>query len=988
MNKSIHRLRAGLIFTAVGLVLAGATAAATPAATKAIATKAAVKVAVTKVDIPYQEFTLPNGLRVIVHEDHKAPIVAVNLWYHVGSKDEKPGKTGFAHLYEHLMFQASENHKGEYFDPFQKVGATNQNGTTNSDRTNFFENVPTTALDMALWMESDRMGHLLGGIDQATLEEQRGVVENEKRQGENQPYGGVNDALHAAMYPAAHPYHHTTIGSKTDLDAASLDDVKTWFRTWYGPNNTVLVLAGDIDLATAKAKVARYFGDIPATPTNPMPKAWIAAREKSTRATMVDHVAQARIYKVWNVPEFGNPDLDRLKLFAQVLGGSRSSRLDTRLVHHDKLADHVSIAVSESELGSNFYITADVKKDVEPAKVEAIIDEELKRLIADGPTAAELAQARTVFKAGFIRGVERIGGFGGKADALAECAVFTGDPSCFRKSLATVESATPAQLKAVGNRWLSKGDYTLVVVPGPALKPVPDNSTANEPYATRDRKIPAIDPKFTVSKSGLDRSKGVPIPTTFPDLKFPALQRATLANGMKIVLAERHEIPVVQMSMDFKGGYAADHTDKNHGGKLGTASFTMGMLDEGAGKYDALALGNREESLGANISAGADLDGGSVGLSALKDKLDDSMALYADVIRRPTFDPKEIDRVRKTWLAGIAQEKTQPTSIALRLLPPLMYGAGHPYAIPLSGTGTEASIQSLTREDLLAFDHEWLRPDNATLIVVGDTTLKEIMPLLEKHFGDWKAPAESLPVVTIARVALPAKPRVFLVDQPGAVQATILVGQVVRSTLDPTFWDFELANGILGGQFSARLNMNLRESKHWAYGAYSFSQGAIGQKAWIAFAPVQIDKTAESLTEMRREISEFAGDKAPATAEELAKIKAIQVRSLPGSYETGSAVLGQISGMITYHRPDDYVQNKKRIIEGVSLDAVHAASHDIVPGSLTWVVIGDLSKIEAPVRALNIGEVSVVDADGKPVAAAFNSKPGQPAVPAAVPAKK
>ena len=916
---------------------------------------------VAKVDIPYQEFTLGNGLRVIVHEDHKAPIVAVNLWYHVGSKDEKPGKTGFAHLYEHLMFQASENHKGEYFDPFEKVGATDQNGTTNSDRTNFFENVPTTALDMALWMESDRMGHLLGGIDQATLDEQRGVVENEKRQGENQPYGNVDDALHAALYPVAHPYHHTTIGSKTDLDAASLDDVKTWFRTWYGPNNTVLVLAGDIDLATAKAKVARYFGDIPATPTIPMPEAWVAPRSKSTHAKMIDRVAQPRIYRVWNVAEFGNPDLDRLQLLAQVLGGSKSSRLDTRLVHGDKLADHVSASVDASELGSNFYITADVKKDVDPAKVEAIIDEELRRLLKDGPTDEEVARARTVFTAGFIRGIERIGGFGGKADTLAECAVFTGNPGCFRDSLRTLAEATPADVTAAGKHWLSKGDYTLVVMPGAAPQPMADVSTANDPYATKDRVVPAIDPKFTVVASDLDRSKGVPETTTFPDLKFPLLQRGQLANGMKIVLAERHEIPVVQMSMNFNGGFAADQ-----GHTLGTSSFTMGMLDEGAGKYDSLGLRSREEELGADIGAGSDLDGSAVTLSALKDQLDPSMALYADIIRRPTFDPKEIDRVRKSWLAGIAQEKTEPNAIALRLLPPLMYGAGHPYAIPLSGSGTEASIQSLTRGDLLGYARTWLRPDNATVIVVGDTTLAEITPLLEKYFGDWTAPAAPLPRITIPAATPPAKPRVFLVDQPGAVQATILAGEPVRSSLVPNFWDFLLANDVLGGQFTARLNMNLREAKHWAYGVYSFSSGALGQQPWLAVAPVQIDKTAESLTEMQREISDFVSTK-PATADELAKVKATNIRGLPGQYETGGAVMAQISGMVTYHRPDDYVQHKKQIIEGVSLDAVNTAAHDIDPNHLTWVVVGDLSKIEAPIRALNFGEVSVIDADGKPV---------------------
>jgi predicted Zn-dependent peptidase len=954
MMSLLRRPRAHLLAFAIALAIGPAAGmATTPEASPAA------------VDIPYQEFTLANGLRVIVHEDHKAPIVAVNLWYHVGSKDEKPGRTGFAHLYEHLMFQASENHKGEYFEPFEQAGATDINGTTNSDRTNFFQNVPTTALDMALWMESDRMGHLLGGVDQAALDEQRGVVENEKRQGENQPFGHVDDVMHAAIYPAAHPYHHTTIGSKADLDAASLEDVKTWFRTWYGPNNTVLVLAGDIDLATAKEKVARYFGDIPASPTIPQPKPWIAERTQATRASLLDHVAEPRIYRVWNVPGFGSEDADRLQLLTQVLGGSKSSRLDTRLVHHDKLADHVSAYVDPGEIGGNLVITADVKKDVDPAKVEAIIDEELKRLLKDGPTAAEAERARTVFRAGFIRGIERIGGFGGKADALAQCAVYTGDPGCFRKSLAVYSTATPSQIAAAGRRWLSRGDWTLVVKPvaeGAPPETPKDDSTANEPYATKDLPIPAIDPKFTVVASDVDRSKGVPEPSCFPALKFPALQRATLSNGIRLVLAERHEIPVVNMSMQFRGGFSADL-----GHKLGTSSFTMGMLDEGAGKYDSLGLGDREEELGANIAAGADLDTASASLYALKEKLDPSLALYADVIRRPTFDAKEIERVRKTWIAGIAQEKTEPNSLALRLLPPLMYGAGHPYAIPLSGTGTEESIGSLSRDDLLAFYKQWLRPDNATLIVVGDTTLAEIVPLLEKHFADWKSPAEPLPSIAIKPAALPAKPRVYLVNQPGAQQATILAGQVTRSSIGLDVWNWLLANDVIGGQFSSRLNMNLRENKHWAYGAYSFSQGAIGQQPWIAFAPVQIDKTAESLVEMQREIADFATGKAPITETELVKVKANETRSLPGGYETGNAVLGQIGGMITYQRPDDYVQNKQAIINGVTLDAARAAAADIHPDSLTWVVVGDLSKIEAGIRALNLGEVQVIDDDGKPV---------------------
>jgi predicted Zn-dependent peptidase len=364
----LRRPRAAVLGLALATVLGGSFA---PGLVFADAGRTAA------VDIAYEQFTLPNGLRVVVHTDRKAPIVAVNIWYHVGSKDEPGGRTGFAHLFEHLMFNGSENHPGEFFDPFELAGATDMNGTTNSDRTNYFENIPTTALDMALWMESDRMGHLLGAIDQKTLDEQRGVVQNEKRQGENQPYGQVWEKLGRALYPEGHPYHHSVIGSMNDLNAASLEDVKNWFRTWYGPNNAVLVLAGDIDLATAKEKVAKYFGDIPATPTMAQPPVDVAKRPADTREVMQDKVPQTRVYRVWNVAQVGTADIDRLQLFSQLLGGSKSSRLDKRLLHQDKLVDSVSSMVGPSQLGSNFMVIANVKQGVDPAKVEAIIDEEM-----------------------------------------------------------------------------------------------------------------------------------------------------------------------------------------------------------------------------------------------------------------------------------------------------------------------------------------------------------------------------------------------------------------------------------------------------------------------------------------------------------------------------------------------------------------------------------------------------------------------------------
>ena len=936
------------------LAVALSTALGTLAPTYALAAKPA---ATSKVDIPFEQFTLPNGLRVVVHTDRKAPIVAVNIWYHVGSKDEPAGRTGFAHLFEHLMFQSSENHDGEYFEPFKQVGATGQNGTTNTDRTNYFENVPTTALDMALWMESDRMGHLVGAIDQAALDEQRGVVQNEKRQGENQPYGQVWEQLNRALYPVGHPYHHSVIGSMNDLNAASLDDVKTWFRTWYGPNNAVLVLAGDIDLATAKEKAARYFGSIPAGPTMAQPKVDVAKRPADTREVMTDKVPQARIYRAWNVAQVGTTDVDQLQLLAYVLGGAKSSRLSQRLQHQDKLVDNISAGAYASQLGSNFMVMATVKQGQDPAKVEKIIDEEIERLLKDGPTAEELARAKTGSRAAFIRGIERIGGFGGKADALAECTVYTGDPGCFRTSLANIDKATAADLKRLGAQWLDKGSHTLVVEPGERVALKEDPSQAPKPF-----NVPAVDSRYSTLPEQVDRKAGVPQTREFPQLKFPALQRATLKNGTQVVLAERHEIPVVQFSYQFPGGFTADQ-----GRKPGTANFTMNLMTEGAGKLGSLAFADAADALGASLDAGAGLDSVTVDMSALKENLVPSLALYRDLLREPRFEQSEIDRVKATWIAGIQQEKVNPNAVAMRVLPPLLYGKGHPYAIPFTGSGDEAAISSLGREDLVDFHRDWLRPQDGTLIVVGDTTLAEIVPLLDKQLGDWKATGDAPTIKATTAVALPKSPRVFLIDQPGAVQANLFAGQVVPPSSDPSSTRFDIANGVIGGDFTSRLNMNLREDKHWSYGARTSASNTVGQRPWMAMAPVQIDKTGPAMAEMRKEIAEFANGSKPATDAEVARIRNIQTLSLPGAYETASAVASTIGTIVQFKRPDDYVLRRKAEIEAMTPAQVQQAAAEIKPQALTWVVVGDLKQTEAAVRALNLGEVTVIDAEGNPV---------------------
>ncbi|MBN6104891.1 insulinase family protein [Xanthomonas sp. CFBP 8703] len=958
MLRPLSLLISSILTLGVGAAIAPASAAPPALAAKAKATVP---------EIAYTRFTLPNGLTVVVHEDHKAPVVAVSIWYHIGSGDEPAGKTGFAHLFEHLMFSGSENHKGTYFQPFEKVGATDMNGTTWFDRTNYFETVPTTALDMALWMESDRMGHLLGAIGQKELDTQRGVVQNEKRQGENRPYGRVDENILANIFPANHPYQHDTIGSMADLDAASLDDVKQWFHDNYGAANTTLVLAGDITVAQAKAKAEQYFGDIPAGKPVPRQQPWITPLARQTRGVQHDHVAQPRIYRTWVAPQLGSDDAVQLDLATTVLGGGKTSRLYQRLVYRDNLVDDVSASIQPFALASQLQITADVKDGVDPAKVEAAIADELKKFLAEGPSADELQRAQVNYRAGFVRGLEKVGGFTGKAAILAEGQVYRKDPGAYKHDLERAQAATAASVRKAADTWFGKGDYLLTVLPaGDGFDPVAEDKAVKPLPAADGKPAPTLPAKasYSVGKNQVDRAAGIPETTQFPSLSFPQLQRGKLKNGIEVVLAERHTIPVTQVELLFDAGYAADQ-----GGKLGTANFTAALMNESTRSLDSVEVAQRRQRLGAITSVACELDSCAASLDALNDQLAPSLALFADIVRNPAFKAEDIERIRGQWLASIAQEKTQPQGLALRTLPPLLYGPQHPYGVPLTGSGTETAIKSLSASDLTAFQNGWLRPDNLRILVAGDTTLAQIIPQLDAAFGDWQPPAATRPSKTLSQVAAQPKPRVFLINRADAPQSLILAGLLAPSTKAPNNLAIGVANGAFGGTFTSRLNMNLREDKRWAYGANSFMLDAQGQRPFLFFAPVQTDKTAESAAEILKEAKAVVGDK-PLTAEEIAKIKNQRIRALPGSFETTGAVLGAVESIVQYGRPDDYVQTLKTRLEGIDQTAAEAAIKEIVaPQAMTWVIVGDLKQIEAPVRALKLGEVQVLDSDGQPVKA-------------------
>jgi len=879
-------------------------------------------------EIKYETFKLDNGLTVIVHEDKKVPMVAVNVWYHVGSKNEKVGKTGFAHLFEHLMFNGTENYNSEYFEPFEKIGSTDQNGTTNSDRTNYFQNVPTNALDLALWMESDRMGHLLGVVDQEKLDEQRGVVQNEKRQGENQPYGKAFTRISESAFPKGHPYSWSVIGSMEDLDAASLEDVQDWFKTYYGPNNAVLALAGDIDLETAKQKAAQYFGDIPAGPPLVKPDVWIAKRNEEKREIMYDDVPQARIYKTWNVPPRDTEAAAHFDLASSVLVGGKNSPLYKELVYEKQIATNVSAFYYDREIAGMFFLIVDVVAGEDPTNVEKAMDAVLADFIKKGPNRKLLEAEKTKALAGFIRGIQRIGGFGGKSDLLATCQTYTNNPGCYRDNAAYLDLVTPAKMKATFAQWIDDTPYVLTILPAD---------------------------KYSANETGVDRSTGIPYPTEKVNFEFPNLQTATLSNGSKVVLAQRSGVPLIEMDFQFNFGYAQENNDE-----LGYTNFMMGMLNEGTKKYSSLKFDEVLDSLGSNLSFGSGLDTSVASVSTLKANLSQTLELAKEALINPTFPQEEIERIQKQTLASIIQEENRPAAIAYRNIGKLLYGQDHPYGKPLTGSGISETISSITRKDIVAMHKRAIDPANLTFAVAGDINLDELVDMLEDKFGDWSSNSKT-ELKELQTISLPATRTVYLIDKPNAQQSYIVAGQLLPPTATNEEFKISYMNYAIGGSFTARLNMNLREDKSWSYGVRTRLADAKGQRAMLVTAPVQTDKTAESVAEIVKEYAAYLGD-APITDAELAKGKASKTLRLPGQFETLGALKGAVSNIVTYNRELDYLNVLPNLYDEPTLDDVQTMAQTYIkPDQWTWLIVGDLSKIEQPVRNLNLGEVKVIN---------------------------
>lgn len=860
----------------------------------------------------YTEFQLDNGLRVIVHEDHRSPIVAVNVWYHVGSKNEPDGRTGFAHLFEHLMFNGSENYDDEFFRPLEEVGATNLNGTTNRDRTNYFANVPTTALDRLLWLESDRMGHLLGAVTQDKLDEQRGVVQNEKRQRANEPYAKVWDLIPTLSYPEGHPYSWTTIGSMEDLNSASLDDVQDWFRTWYGAANATIVIAGDVTAELARQRVEHYFGAIPAGPELQRPQRWEAPMADNRRASLVDQVPQPRIYRVYNVAANYTEDAVALQVAAQILGGGKSSRLYERLVYEEQLATSAGAYFSPGELGSQLYLIATLKPEADPAQVEAILDAELQRLRQAGPRPEELERVQRSLYAGVVRGLEQVGGFGGKSDQLAAAAVLAGDPDMWRQELIWLRDLQRRQLQQALQQWTDAGHLTLTVLP--ALQ-------------------------HSVADNDADRS-ALPAVKDAPQLRLPPTESITLNNGMQVVVAQLPGAPVTEFRWIRRGGTAADPQ-----GQAGLGTLMMDVLDESAGDLDALELARRLEANGASIGSRAELDFFELSLSALAGWEDQPLLWFSQLLTQPQFSAVELERRRDQQLAGIEQERASPFSLGLRTLPPLLFGEDHPYAQPLTGSGHPESVQTLSTEDLRNHAQGMLHPQDSTLLVVGDWTLEDVRARLPRTLLEWSPSSAAAPAPSLPRVPLSSTATLYLLDRPQAPQSLILAGHLLPPDTPEGDLALNMANTLYGGLFTSRLNMNLREDKAWSYGARSAIVSTQGQQPWVNYTRVQTPYTAAAVQEIQAEIRRMQ-QRGTVAEEELSRAARNRALRLPGQHETTAQVAASLLSQIMRERPADYLAELPVRLQSLRPEQVeNAAKQHFLPTQLQWVIVGDVSKI-------------------------------------------
>jgi zinc protease len=932
---------------AVGLILALSFISLTAvAATKPVAktTTAAATKSQSLPTIKYEKYKLKNGLEVILSEDHRLPLVAVDVWYHVGPANEKAGRTGFAHLFEHMMFQGSRHVKAnEHFKYLEGAGASDINGTTNNDRTNYFETLPANQLDLALWLESDRMGYLEDNVTARNLANQRDVVRNERRQGEQRPYDVVEEKLTQVLLPKGHPYYGNVIGSHADVEAAQLKEILEFHQLYYRPNNATVAIVGDFDPKTIKAKIDKYFAPIAAGAAVPKPNVKTPAITAERRLTVTDQVELPRVYVAWLTPPMfakGDAEADAA---ARILGGGKSSRLYKSLVYEKQIAQDVNAFNDSNQLVSSLVIQATAKPGVKPEELEKAINEVVAKFQKEGPTAAEIERARNKQETSLIQGLERLGGFGGVADRLNLYNHYTGDPGYLSKDISRLEALTPASVKAMAATFTPNSRAVVYAVPGKKeIDDVPkrEDAEAKKPAPAPPQDKPEEAWRATTPKPAAALAMNLPVPQTFK-----------LNNGMTVMLVESHNLPMLAANVAVLGGIGASKTP-------GLAGFTTAMLQEGTESRDALKLADDVDQIGATLRTGATFDASAITVSALSRNASAAFDLLSDVTLHPAFRDADIERIRKTRLTNLIQEKDNPGLLANKFLYRTLYGDQHPYAY--LETGTEESNKSATRDDLAGYYKAVFAPSNTALVVAGDITLAQLKTLAEKSFGGWTATAAT-PAIPEAPSAVARK--IVLVNKPGANQTMLRVGQIGVARNSPDYVPIRVMNNALGGQFSSRINLNLREVHGYTYGAFSGFQFRRGAGPFQIGGAIRTDVTAPAISEIFKEVDRMRTSEV--TPDELAVARDAYARSLSSEFESSARVANSIGTLFVYGLPSDYYRTLPSQIEAVTAaDVARVAREHLSPESMVVVGVADDVKVQPEVAKLNLGDTVAVDSNG------------------------
>ena len=877
------------------------------------------------VTIAFEQHKLSNGMDVILHEDHTIPLVAVNVWYHVGSKNEEMGRTGFAHLFEHVMFEGTKHHNRSHFEPLQKAGA-NLNGSTTTDRTNYWEDVPSNYLELALWLEADRMGFLLDGLDQKKFDVQRDVVKNERRQSyENRPYGMAHWHLQSALFPLPHPYHWMTIGSQEDLDAASLDDVKEFFQRFYGPSNASLAVAGDFRPDEALELVNKYFGDLPPGQSVPRIGRQDSLLSGCVDIEMRDKVTLPRLYMAWPAPPEGHPDDAPMELYQAIMSDGLSSRLHRALVYEKQIAQHAFVRYVPSEIAGQLLVQVTAAEGSSLDEIEAAVEAEMENLHRSPPTDEEIARSKNRIEATHFRQLARIGGFGGRADQLNHFNIIESDPGLINTSLERCLAVEREDILRVASTYVGGNRVRLRVLPEASL---------------------------SAAATVVDRNI-MPPPSREPTFTPPLPVRDRLPNGLGVTVVEQQGMPIVAFGILLGSGASADPADLP-----GLSGIVGAMLPEGAAGKSSQQIANDFEFIGARLSVDSRREYTLLSTETLSKHWGKALEMMGEVLMSPDFPQHELDRVRREHLTELRRSKDEPNATAERLIGSLVYPLGSGYAHP--GSGTEASVQSITRDDLMGQFRRSYRSEDACLLVVGDVEREEVMRRAAAVLGAWSGSGTE--GGTSQDFALAVKPAaIYLVDRPGAPQSVIRAVQSLPPRSHPDYFSLLLANYSFGGQFSARLNQNLRQDKGYSYGYMSSIQWYRLPSLLVAGGSVQSNATGESVYETLKEFREVSGERL-ITAEELDNAKDGLLRAYPSSFERPASVLGQLLAMEQFGLPDDYFHSVRPAIEATTLDDVHRASQEhIRPGNLQVLVVGDRASVEAPLAELGLPLVHLTE---------------------------